>query len=75
MPLLFYREGESLRDLDKYLGPNGESRFVEVRAPRDASVGEAVIPCLGSGWACTLLALTALMPIARPRRCTSPRSA
>lgn len=33
MPLLFYREGETLRDLDKHLGPNGESRFVEVHIP------------------------------------------
>lgn len=30
MPLMFYRGGDSLGDLDKYLGPNGESRFVEV---------------------------------------------
>jgi hypothetical protein len=37
MPVMFYREGESLRELDKHLGPNGESRFVEVRATRRAA--------------------------------------
>lgn len=33
LPVLFYKEGEPLRDLDRYMVPNGESRLVEVHIP------------------------------------------